>query len=75
MMRFTFLNRLSKRANTLLSKEKEDYLSVWRDKPHEAIRHEIHVINELSSHLDKYIHTDKLKSSDKLEMLKGVLRE
>lgn len=69
------MSRLSKRVNVSISKEKEDYLSIWRDKPHEAIRHEIHVISELSSHLDKYINKDKLKSSDKIEMLKGVLGE
>lgn len=57
------------------NKAYQDYRSIWRNKPASVIEAEIHVIQNWSREIDKYLHREALKSEQKLEILKGVLNE
>jgi hypothetical protein len=53
----------------------QDYKSIWRNKTTGAIEAEIHVIENWSHEIDKYLHRESLKSEQKLEILNGLLGE
>ena len=51
------------------NKAYQNYKSVWRNKSTGAIEAEIHVINNWSHEIDKYLHKEALKSEQKLDIL------
>jgi len=77
MMRYIFSKTLLRKASTLEDKKQaiKNYKGVWEDKTPASIRNEIHVIENWSNEIDKYLHREQLKSNEKLDILKGILNE
>jgi hypothetical protein len=76
MRLFIFLRILYLKVTTLnANKNYQDYKSIWRNKSRGAIEAEIHVINNWSYEIDKYLHKEAIKSEQKIEILNGLLGE
>lgn len=77
MMKYIFSRTLFRKASTLEDKNQsmKDYKGVWENKTPASIRNEIHVIENWSHEIDKYLHREQLKSNEKLDILKGILNE
>ena len=52
-----------------------DYKSVWLFAHTTEIKDEIHVIENYSHEVDKYLDKDQLTSTDKLDILSGILKK
>ena len=75
MMFFTSIISLSK-ANTLnVNAAYQDYKSIWRNKSRGALEAEIYVISKFALEHDSLLYKEALKSSDKLDILNGLLGE